>query len=128
MNEQIRRKMIARSTRDAKNRDAHVAWRVNGHAFFYVIGSSGYARCIGCGVVVADRSPTGLTQGREVAEKASRALPPCTKPWNLEERLKEIEQKYSPQGQSAGKGGKVTLESVNAKLDRILFLLKNRGY
>mgnify|MGYP003145592287 CR=1 FL=1 len=118
MNEQLRRKMIARSTREAKNRDAHVAWRVNGHAFFY--GNAGYAECIGCGVRVADWSPTGATRGRAIAEKASRALPPCTKPWNLENRLKEIAKQYFLSGQSVGEDGEVTLESVNAKLDRII--------
>jgi len=127
MNDHIRQKLIDRSTQDAKNGDARVVWRVEGHAFMYGSGFSGYAECIGCGARVADRSPAGA-QGKAIAEKASRALPPCTKPWNLEQRLKEIAQRYSRTGQSVGKGGKVTLESVNAKLDRILILLKNRGY
>lgn len=124
MDESTRRNLIDAYTRDAESREARVAWRVNGHAFAMV--SSG-ADCLGCGVSVSGWSASPTHEG-VVAKKASRALPPCTKPWNLGERLKEIAQQYSHQGQSVGKGGKVTLESVNKKLDRILLILKNRGY
>jgi hypothetical protein len=117
MDDSARKKVLDTLTRQAKDRDARVVWRVNGHAFF--IGGSSDAVCVGCDVRVSGWSPSSA-HPRVVAEKASKVLPPCTKPWNLEQRLKEIAQRYSRTGQSVGKGGKVTLESVNAKLDRII--------
>jgi hypothetical protein len=116
MDESTRLRLIDRSTQDAKNRDARVQWRVNGHAFYM---HTMVATCVGCGVPVSGYS-CSATPERVVAEKASRALPPCTKPWNLEKRLREIDETYGRTGQSSEEGGKVTLESVNEKLDRII--------
>jgi hypothetical protein len=118
MNESARKKVLDTLTRETKNQDAFVAWRVNGHAFGYSF--AGYAECVGCGVRVSGMSSSGATRGKAVAEKASNALPPCTKPWNLEQRIREVEQRYSRTGQSGEGGGEITLESVNAKLDRII--------
>jgi hypothetical protein len=117
MNDQKRQKMIDGFKRQAHNRESHVVWRVNGHAFF--IDGSSDAVCVGCDVRVSGWSPSSA-HPREVAEKASRALPPCTEPWDLQKRLREIDKKYARTGQSGEEGGKVTLESVNAKLDRII--------
>lgn len=116
MDESTRQKLIDSYTQQAKNQDARVAWRVQGHAF--AMGSRG-AACLGCGMTVSGWSPSS-TPVRVTAEKASRALPPCEQPWNLENRLRKIAEKYARTGQSGEEGGEVTLESVNAKLDRII--------
>jgi len=115
-----------RNIQNAHNTEAHVAWRVNGHAFLMVGGSNiNRAVCLGCGVTVSGWSPSSTSES-VVAEKASRALPPCTQPWNLKERLREIDEKYARTGRSGEEGGEITLESVNAKLDRIIQHLRIR--
>ena len=110
------RKVQQQEIQKAHNREDHVSWRVNGHAFSM---RSGVATCVGCGVPVSGYSRSA-TPERTVAEKASRALRPCAEPWDLEKRLREINETYGRTGQSDEGGGKLTLESVNAKLDRII--------
>ena len=109
------RKAQQREIQEAHNRDKHVSLRVNGHAFSLW---SKNATCVGCNVSVSGYSRSS-TPEREVAEKNARALPPCTQPWDLQKRLREIAETYRT-GQSDEGGGKPTLESVNAKLDRII--------
>jgi len=118
------RRLMEQAMREAHNREAHVAWRVKGHAFL-MAGGSGSAVCLGCGVTVSGWSPSPTSE-RVVAEKASRALPPCTQPWNPKERLREIDEKYARTGQSGEEGGEITLALVNAKLDRIIQHLRIR--
>jgi len=108
--DELRRKEI----QEAHNREAYVNGRRQaGHAFRE---GEGIVRCVGCHVA-ADAEWKGHYMYEAAVRKFVQHHGECARPWDLKKRLAEIDAKYAPK---AAKGAEVTLESVNAKLDRII--------
>jgi hypothetical protein len=112
-----------RDSREREIQSAHtvaekVTYRQAGHAFWFV---SGVVRCVGCGLgAKADWKQD--YKYKETADRLAKEHGPCARPFNLKERLAEIEVRYNENPKEA-EGGEVTLKSIDAKLDRILRLL-----
>ena len=104
----------------AKNREANInGLRLSGHAFRYF---EGIVRCVGCGLSAQADWKSGSYLYGEVARGLVKKHGDCAHPWNLEKRLAEIEAQYAPKPQKK-KGKEVTLETLNAKLDKIMLVL-----
>ena len=101
----------------AKNREANInGLRLSGHAFAYF---DGVVHCVGCGLVAQADWKSGKYLHEEAARKLVKERGDCAKPWNLEKRIAEIEAQYAPKPQTK-KGEEVTLETIDAKLDKII--------
>ena len=111
-----------RAIKNAENIDANIDYRLQGHTFSFM---EGVVRCVGCGLgTQADWKGSYLYQ--ETAQKIAKERGDCGKPFDLQKRIAEIEAEYAPkpQAQTGKKGKEVTLETINAKLDKIMQALR----
>jgi hypothetical protein len=108
----LKRRAIER----AKNIDKRINYRAAGHCFVF---DQGEIRCVGCGL--ADYAQwKGDYKYRETAQKIAKEHGDCGKPFDLKKRIAEIEAQYAPKPQTTKKGEEITLETINAKLDKII--------
>lgn len=110
--------LARRAIEGAKNTDKRIDYRVAGHCFVF---DQGEMRCVGCGLG-AGADWKGNYLYRESAQKIAKEHGDCGKPFDLQKRIAEIEAEYAPkpQTQTGKKGNEVTLETINAKLDKIM--------
>jgi hypothetical protein len=108
--------MIAAATQRAKNIEEKINYRLQGHTFWFFQGE---IRCVGCGL--GDYAQwKGDYKYRETAQKIAKEHGDCGKPFDLKKRIAEIEAQYAPKPQTTKKGEEITLETINAKLDKII--------
>jgi hypothetical protein len=109
-----------RAIQRAENTDKRIDYRVAGHCFFF---DQGEVRCVGCGL--ADYAHwKGKHLYPESAQQIAKEHGDCGKPFDLKKRIAEIEAQYAPKPQKTKKGEEVTLETINAKLDRLMQALR----
>lgn len=100
----------------ARNIEEKINYRHGGHTFWYFQGD---VRCMGCGLETrADWE--GDYKYQKTAQKLVKEHGDCGKPFDLQKRIAEIEAKYAPKPQTTKKGEEITLETINAKLDKII--------
>ena len=105
-----------RAIKRAESLDKRIDYRVGGHCFLF---DQGELRCVGCGL--GDRAQwKGKYLYPESAQKIAKEHGDCGKPFDLKKRIAEIEAQYAPKPQKTKKGEEVTLETINAKLDKII--------
>ena len=108
--------MIAEAIQGAKNIEAKIDYRLQGHTFWFYQGE---VRCMGCGL--GDYAQwKGKYLYPESAQKLVKEHGDCAKPFDLKTRIAEIKAQYAPKPQTIKKGEEITLETINAKLDKII--------
>lgn len=97
--------------------EKNVLVRAKGHAF---VKTTYGAKCVGCGECVQTKQQS--PSARRIADTVDRDdIGQCRQPWRLSERIQAIEERHRKRvaSQSKDQTNKITLESVNAKLDTI---------
>ena len=105
-----------REIQRAKNIAEKVNYRQAGHAFAF---HQGVVQCVGC-KVGREADWKGDYKYRDTAQKIVKEQGDCGKPFDLKQRIAEIEAQYAPKPQKTENGEEVTLETINAKLDKII--------
>lgn len=103
----------------ARNIEAKINYRHGGHTFWY---NQGDVRCMGCGLETRAEWE-GEYKYQKTAQQLVKEHGDCGKPFDLKTRIAEIEAQYAPKPQKTEKGEEVTLETINAKLDKIIRFL-----
>ena len=96
--------------------EKNVLVRAKGHAFVKIAYG---AKCAGCGECVQTVQTYPSAEDIKKAVRDLRSIGQCCQPWILSERIKAIEERHRKRvaGQNKKQNNKITLESVNAKLD-----------
>ena len=114
-------KLKRMAIQSAQNREAKInVPRLSGHTFVY---SDGAVHCMGCRLSAQAGWKNGSYLYGEAARDLVKQRGDCAQPWNVEKRIAEIEAHYAPKPREAEKGEEVTLEDLNAKLDKIMLVL-----
>ena len=108
--------MKQQAMQGARNIEAKINYRLQGHTFWF---TQGEVRCMGCGLETRAEWE-GDYKYKKTAQKLVKEHGDCGKPFDLKKRIAVIEAQYAPKPQTAEKGEEVTLETINAKLDKII--------
>jgi flagellar motility protein MotE (MotC chaperone) len=98
--------------------EKNVLVRAKGHAF---VKTTYGAKCVGCGECVQTKQQSPSAEDIKKAALGRNDIGQCRQPWILSERIKAIKERHRKRvaGQSKDQTNKITLESVNEKLDAI---------